>query len=62
MKQIVFSIGDGKVEIEAKGFTGSACEAATKAFEDVLGGNITEKKRTADYYKKESVKLTQGAK
>ena len=61
-KQIVFIIDNGTVEIEASGFTGGACEAATKAFEEVLGGNVTNKKRTADYYKTAPVKLTQGAK
>lgn len=51
-KEIHFLIGDGQVEIEAKGFKGGACEAATKAFEDVLGGNITKKKHKAEFFEK----------
>lgn len=36
---------DGEVKIEAKGFNGKGCLAATKAFEDALGvaGKRTEK-------------------
>ena len=48
-KTIVFIIGDGKVTIEANGFTGAACEAATKAFEQALGGEITGKKRKPEF-------------
>ncbi|EIQ01081.1 Protein of unknown function (DUF2997) [Opitutaceae bacterium TAV1] len=55
MKQIVFTIGDGQVELEAKGFKGGACEAATKAFEEVLGGTVSNKKRKTEYYEKEPV-------
>jgi hypothetical protein len=62
MKQVTFTIHDGKVEIKAEGFVGGACEAATKAFEEVLGGNITDKKRTADYYRREEVRINAGAK
>jgi Protein of unknown function (DUF2997) len=51
-REIIFTIGDGQVEIEAKGFKGGACEAATKAFEDVLGGKIATKKHKAEFYEK----------
>lgn len=61
-KTVTFIIADGKVEIQSSGFVGGACDAATKAFEEVLGGNITDKKRTADFYKKQETRLTQGAK
>lgn len=61
-KTVTFIIDEGKVEIEATGFTGGACDAATKAFEEVLGGSVSGKKRTADYHKTAPVKLTQGAK
>lgn len=62
MKTITFIIGDGNVEIETKGFKGSACEAATKAFEEVLGGEITAKKRKTEYYQAASAAqhLSQG--
>lgn len=61
-KEIVFTIGDGQVELEAKGFKGSACEAATKAFEEVLGGPIQNKKRKSEYYEKSpGVRITTGA-
>ncbi len=53
MKSVTFIIGDGQVEMEAHGFKGGACEAATKAFEEVLGGNVTGKKLKADFYAKE---------
>ena len=42
-QSIVFTIAHGKVTIEANNFTGPACEAATKAFEQALGGKVTEK-------------------
>ena len=59
-KQITFIIGGGEVEIATAGFKGPACEAATKAFSDVLGGQTKNKKRTADYYAKDDkVKLKQ---
>lgn len=61
-KSVTFIIDNGKVEIEATGFTGGACDAATKAFEEVLGGNVAAKRRTQEYYKTAPVKLTQGAK
>ncbi len=62
MKQVTFIISDGQVEIKAEGFKGSACDAATKAFEEVLGGNVKGKTRTADYYKTEAARLTTGVK
>lgn len=62
-KEIVFIIGDGDVEIKTTGFKGAACEAATKAFEEVLGGTITKKNRTGEYYEKENVvRIQQGGK
>jgi hypothetical protein len=44
-KSVTFIIGNGDVTIEANGFTGSACEVATKGFEEVLGGNVVSKQR-----------------
>lgn len=61
-KIVTFIIDGGKVEIEATGFTGGACDAATKAFEEILGGNVSGKKRTQEFYKTAPVKLTQESK
>lgn len=61
-KSVTFVIDGGKVEIEATGFTGGACDAATKAFEEILGGNVSGKKRTTEFYKVAPVTLKQGAK
>jgi len=63
-KTVVFTISGGKVEIESSGFTGNACEAATKAFETALGGEITNKTKKAEYYQKTaaSSSVKQGAK
>lgn len=52
MKKVVFTIGDGKVEIEASGFKGGACDAATKGFEEVLGGAGT-KTRKAEFHEQD---------
>lgn len=60
-KTITFTIGDGNVEVETKGFKGAGCDAATKAFEEVLGGDVTSKKRTSEFYEKEpTVRLKAG--
>jgi len=60
-KSVTFIIDNGKVEIEASGFTGGACDAATKAFEEVLGGGVTGKKRKQEFHKVAPVTLKQGA-
>jgi len=52
-KTITFIIDGGKVTIEAHNFTGPACEAATKAFEEALGGAITDKKRKPEFLQRE---------
>ena len=52
MKQVIFTIENGQVEIKSSGFKGGACDAATKAFEEVLGGT-GKKTRTSEYYAKE---------
>ena len=41
----------GEVRMTTKGFKGAACQAATKPFEDVLGGKTTET-LTGEYYEK----------
>lgn len=42
-KQIIIELNkDGTVHIEAEGFTGKACEEATKSFIDALGADVKE--------------------
>jgi hypothetical protein len=60
-KSIVFTIEDGQVHVEAKGFVGSACEAATKEFTDALGGTLSGKVKKPEYFKKAEHALTQRA-
>lgn len=45
---IVTIAADGSVRIDAKGYTGTDCERATKALRESLG-SVTAHKRTADY-------------
>ena len=40
---------DGKVTVQTKGFTGSACKAASESLEKALGLKQTEK-LTAEFY------------
>ncbi len=40
---------DGTVTIEPTGFTGPACEAATKAIEEALG-EVVDRKKKPEYY------------
>ena len=51
MKTVIFEIANGEVQIKASGFKGGACDAATKAFEEILGG-AGKKARTSEYYEK----------
>lgn len=60
MKEVTFTIENGQVKIEATGFKGGSCEAATKAFEDILGGAITGKKRKSEFYQQEQATLKVG--
>lgn len=41
---------DGTFTIEAFGFEGSTCEAATAAYEKELGGETIDKKRKKEYF------------
>jgi hypothetical protein len=60
-KTITFTIEDGEVTSEAHGFTGKACEAATKFFTDALGGKTTKKTFKPEYYKTEKSFASQTA-
>ena len=42
----------GKVTIEAAGFSGKSCEAATKAFEEAIG-KVDKRTPKDDYYKEQ---------
>jgi len=50
-KTIVFTIEDGQVTVETTGFTGTACEAASKEFTDALGGGTVSNKRKPEFFK-----------
>lgn len=54
MPKIEFTIKGGKVSIDAIGFTGTACEAATKRAEELLGGEI-HREHKPEYYEQEIV-------
>ena len=48
----------GEITVEADGFQGKGCEAATKAIEDALG-NPRTRTRKADYWRQESTSKSQ---
>lgn len=41
---------NGDVSVEAEGFQGKGCEAATKAIEDALGG-VRQRTRKPDFWR-----------
>ena len=43
---------DGGIQIDAEGFTGKSCVEATAFLEEALG-NVGNRQRTRDYYRKE---------
>lgn len=42
---------EGAITIDAKGFTGSSCEEATRFLEEELG-SVGRRQRSRDYYRK----------
>ena len=48
----------GEISVEAIGYKGKGCEAATKAIEDALG-NPGTRTRKADYWRQESTSKNQ---
>lgn len=51
MKAITVTVSpEGEVEIKAVGYRGASCEKATAALERALGGTVTKKTRTPEYY------------
>jgi len=58
-KTIEVTIGpDGKFSVEAHGFKGTTCHAATKAFEEALG-EVQSSRRTAEFFQAETTKNQQ---
>lgn len=55
--EIVFA-ENGDVKIEAVGFQGKGCEAATKAFEEALGV-VTNRKKKPEYHQLATVATKQ---
>ena len=48
---ISFTIDEGgQVTIETSGFKGPACEAATKAFREALGGTVISDIKKPEFY------------
>ena len=48
----------GEITVEAKGFKGNGCEAATKAIEDALGKSGT-RTRKPEYWRQETTRKNQ---
>ncbi|MES2657191.1 MAG: DUF2997 domain-containing protein [Verrucomicrobiota bacterium] len=48
----------GDVLVEAYGFKGNGCEAATRAIEEVLGTKVT-RRRKSDYWSQDLTQRTQ---
>lgn len=46
-RYIVVEISETETKIEAFGFEGKGCHAATKPYEDALGGKVVEAKEKA---------------
>ncbi len=59
-ERIEFTFKKGQVSIDAIGFTGSACEAATREVEEKLG-TVTEKTRKPEWYAKAATSTQQRA-
>ena len=47
---------DGGVKISGFGFSGAACEAATRALEEALGRTV-ESPRTSEFYEADKLKV-----
>jgi len=47
---------DGGVKISGVGFSGAACEAATRALEEALGRTV-ESHRTSEFYEADKLKV-----
>lgn len=58
-QEIVVTIDqDGNAHIEVQGIEGPSCEDETRDLENALGKSVS-RRRTAEYYKKPAVRITQ---
>ena len=56
MKQIQINIGpDGKIGMDAQGFTGNSCEQATQELQRILAGTTISDDKKSDYYQTDNV-------
>ena len=49
---------DGTVSKEVSGVIGPACADITKLFDDALGGEVIEDRKTEDFYKESDQSIT----
>ena len=57
---ILIAHPDGRVEIEAQGYTGKSCEEATKFLETALGKREAQNKRPEYYLEREQQQTQKG--
>ena len=59
-KSITINIDqEGKVEMDAVGFTGKSCDNAIKVFEEAMG-EITKRNHKREYFQKEQERVKHG--
>ena len=57
IEQIEVTIGtDGKIRLQAAGFSGDACIDATEGIEALLGDQVIRRERTAETYEAQTVR------
>ncbi len=62
-KQIAISIDkEGNVSFTINGVKGEACLKETEFLEAALGGKVTDREKTPDYYNKDTVGVGVGVK
>ena len=54
-REIVFTIGGGKVELEVNGCTGEACKEHSRSYEQALG-TVTKSEDKPEMYESEAVR------
>ena len=63
IEQIEVIIGpDGKVHLQASGFSGNACMEATEELESLLGNQVVSRERTGSFVEKASGKTAEKVK
>jgi hypothetical protein len=54
-EEIEITVGpDGTVDLQVKGVKGKRCLDLTKDLEDALGGDVEQRKHSAEYYETEA--------